>query len=88
MAHGFSAVKEMFRLSKYAERFEEAGFVTLVFDSDFLVLATESHADKLFPMNNKTIIATRLHGCLDSRRLMKTVSVCVALHTAGVMCFI
>ena len=36
MAHGFSAVKEMFRLSKYAERFEEAGFVTLVFDFRFL----------------------------------------------------
>ncbi len=36
MAHGFSAVKEMFRLSSYAERFEEAGFVTLVFDYRFL----------------------------------------------------
>jgi hypothetical protein len=36
MAHGFSAVKEMFRLSSYAECFEEAGFVTLVFDFRFL----------------------------------------------------
>ena len=36
MAHGFSAVKEMFRLSAYAERFREAGFVTLVFDFRFL----------------------------------------------------
>jgi fermentation-respiration switch protein FrsA (DUF1100 family) len=36
MVHGFSAVKEMFRLSAYAERFEEAGFVTLVFDFRFL----------------------------------------------------
>ena len=36
MAHGFSAVKEMFRLSAYAERFEEAGFITLVFDFRFL----------------------------------------------------
>ena len=36
MAHGFSAVKEMFRLSSYAERFQEAGFVTLVFDFRFL----------------------------------------------------
>ena len=36
MAHGFSAVKEMFQLSSYAERFEEAGFVTLVFDFRFL----------------------------------------------------
>ncbi len=30
-AHGFSAVKEMY-LSNFAERFEEAGFVVLVFD--------------------------------------------------------
>ena len=36
MAHGFSAVKEMFHLSSYAEHFEEAGFVTLVFDFRFL----------------------------------------------------
>ena len=36
MAHGFSAVKEMFRLSSYEERFEKAGFVTLVFDFRFL----------------------------------------------------
>ena len=36
MAHGFSAVKEMFQLSSYAERFEEAGFVTLVLDFRFL----------------------------------------------------
>jgi uncharacterized protein len=31
MAHGFSAVKEMY-LSNFAEMFEEAGFVVLVFD--------------------------------------------------------
>jgi fermentation-respiration switch protein FrsA (DUF1100 family) len=31
MAHGFSAVKEMY-LSNFAEKFEEAGFVVLVFD--------------------------------------------------------
>lgn len=36
MAHGFSAVKEMFRLSTYAEHFERAGFITLVFDFRFL----------------------------------------------------
>ena len=36
MAHGFSAVKEMFHLSSYAERFETAGFVVLVFDFRFL----------------------------------------------------
>lgn len=31
MAHGFSAVKEMY-LSNFAERFSAAGFITLVFD--------------------------------------------------------
>ncbi|MCX5909714.1 MAG: alpha/beta hydrolase, partial [Deltaproteobacteria bacterium] len=31
MAHGFSAVKEMY-LDRFAERFVAAGFVTLVFD--------------------------------------------------------
>ena len=36
MAHGFSAVKEMFQLSRYAEHFEEAGFIVLVFDFRFL----------------------------------------------------
>ena len=36
MAHGFSAVKEMFRLSTYAEHFEAGGFVVLVFDFRFL----------------------------------------------------
>ena len=36
MAHGFSAVKEMFQLSSYAERFEAAGFMVLVFDFRFL----------------------------------------------------
>ena len=36
MAHGFSAVKEMFHLDRYAEAFAEAGFVTLVFDFRFL----------------------------------------------------
>lgn len=34
MAHGFSAVKEMY-LSNFAEKFEEAGFVVLVFDYRF-----------------------------------------------------
>jgi len=34
MAHGFSAVKEQ-ALPGYAERFAEAGFVTLLFDYRF-----------------------------------------------------
>ena len=36
MAHGFSAVKEMFNLFGYAEHFEAAGFTALVFDFRFL----------------------------------------------------
>ena len=36
MAPGFSAVKEMFHLSSYAERVEAAGFAVLVFDFRFL----------------------------------------------------
>ena len=36
MAHGFSAVKEMFQVSRYAEKFTDAGFVTLIFDFRFL----------------------------------------------------
>lgn len=35
MAHGFSAVKEMY-LSNFAERFAEAGFIVLVFDYRFI----------------------------------------------------
>ena len=54
MAHGFSAVKEMY-LSNFAEKFAEAGFVVLVFDYRFLgegegvprqhVLPAEQHKD-------------------------------------------
>ncbi len=36
MAPGFSAVKEMFQVSRYAEKFTDAGFVTLIFDFRFL----------------------------------------------------
>ena len=49
MAHGFSAVKEMFRLSAYAERFEEAGFVTLVFDFRFLGASDGNPRGQIIP---------------------------------------
>ena len=49
MAHGFSAVKEMFQLSSYAERFEEAGFVTLVFDYRFLGTSDGSPRGQIIP---------------------------------------
>lgn len=54
MAHGFSAVKEMM-LPNFAERFTEAGFITLVFDFRYLgesdgeprgnVIPAEQHED-------------------------------------------
>src|SRR3712207_819669 len=54
MAHGFSAVKEM-HLANFAEKFEEAGFVVLVFDYRYFgdsegeprvrLLPTEQHED-------------------------------------------
>ncbi len=49
MAHGFSAVKEMFQLSSYAERFEEAGFVTLVVDFRFLGDSDGSPRGQIIP---------------------------------------
>ena len=49
MAHGFSAVKEMFQLSSYAERFEQAGFVTLVFDFRFLGDSDGSPRGQIIP---------------------------------------
>ena len=49
MAHGISAVKEMFQLSSYAERFEEAGFVTLVFDYRFLGASDGSPRGQIIP---------------------------------------
>ena len=54
MAHGFSAVKEM-HLANFAEKFEEAGFVVLVFDYRYfgdsegeprvMLFPTEQHED-------------------------------------------
>ena len=49
MAHGFSAVKEMFQLSGYAERFEEAGFITLVFDFRFLGASDGNPRGQIIP---------------------------------------
>ncbi len=49
MAHGFSAVKEMFQLSSYAERFEKAGFVTLFFDFRFLGDSDGSPRGQIIP---------------------------------------
>ncbi len=47
MAHGFSAVKEMY-LDKFAEVFAEAGLGALVFDNRNFA-AVESRAKKLIP---------------------------------------
>ena len=48
MAHGFSAVKEMF-LPAFAERFTAAGFVTLVFDFRFLGESAGEPRGQVFP---------------------------------------
>jgi fermentation-respiration switch protein FrsA (DUF1100 family) len=48
MAHGFSAVKEMF-LPAFAERFTAAGFVTLVFDFRFLGESEGEPRGQVFP---------------------------------------
>ncbi len=49
MAHGFSAVKEMY-LSNFAERFTEAGFITLVFDYRYLGDSEGEPRSQIFPM--------------------------------------
>lgn len=48
MAHGFSAVKEMF-LPAFAEQFAAAGFVTLVFDFRFLGESEGEPRGQVFP---------------------------------------
>jgi hypothetical protein len=49
MAHGFSAVKEMY-LSNFAERFTEAGFITLVFDYRYFGDSEGEPRSQIFPM--------------------------------------
>jgi fermentation-respiration switch protein FrsA (DUF1100 family) len=49
MAHGFSAVKEMY-LPNFAERFTEAGFITLVFDYRYLGDSEGEPRGQIFPM--------------------------------------
>ena len=48
MAHGFSAVKEMF-LDRFAERFAAAGFAVLVFDFRFLGESDGEPRGQIFP---------------------------------------
>ena len=48
MAHGFSAVKEMY-LDRFAERFVAAGFVTLVFDYRYFGESEGDPRGQLFP---------------------------------------
>ena len=52
MAHGYSAVKEM-GLSKYAERFVNAGFVTLVFDYRYFGDSMGEPRGQLFPLEQQ-----------------------------------
>lgn len=48
MAHGYSAVKEMY-LSNFAERFVDAGFITLVFDYRYFGDSEGEPRGQLFP---------------------------------------
>jgi len=48
MAHGYSAVKEMY-LDRFAETFVEAGLGAIVFDNRNFGRATVSRARKLIP---------------------------------------
>ncbi len=52
MAHGYSAVKEM-GLSKYAERFVDAGFVTLIFDYRYFGDSMGEPRGQLFPLEQQ-----------------------------------
>ena len=52
MAHGYSAVKEM-SLSNYAERFANAGFVTLIFDYRYFGDSEGEPRGQLFPLEQQ-----------------------------------
>lgn len=52
MAHGFSAVKEMY-LGNFAERFAAAGFVTLVFDYRFLGASEGEPRGQVVPLEQE-----------------------------------
>jgi fermentation-respiration switch protein FrsA (DUF1100 family) len=52
MAHGYSAVKEMY-LSNYAERFADAGFITLVFDYRYFGDSKGEPRGQLFPLEQQ-----------------------------------
>ena len=58
MAHGFSAVKEMY-LDKFAEVFAAAGLGALVFDNRNLARAAASRARKSTPGSRSAITAMR-----------------------------
>ena len=65
IAHGFSAVKEMY-LDRFAEVFAEAGLGALVFDN--LARAAESRARKSTPGNRSAIIAMRSRSLRHFRK--------------------
>jgi cephalosporin-C deacetylase-like acetyl esterase len=67
MAHGFSAVKEMY-LDKFAEVFAAAGLGALIFDTGTLVRAVASRARKSTPGSRSVITATRSRSPRHFRR--------------------
>jgi hypothetical protein len=70
MAHGFSAVKEMY-LDRFAEVFAEAGLGALVFDNRILARAAESRARKSIPGNRSAITAMRSRSPRHFRKLTR-----------------
>src|SRR5229473_8269692 len=86
MAHGFSAVKEMY-LDAFAERFVAAGFVTLVFDYRYQGASEGEPRDGSFPPNNMRTIATPSPGSPSARRWTPRGLACGAPLIAELMCF-
>jgi uncharacterized protein len=59
MAHGFSAVKEMY-LANFAEKFEEAGFVVLVFDYRYFGDSEGEPRGRLIPAEQPEVDPDRI----------------------------
>ena len=86
MAHGFSAVKEMY-LDKFAEVFAAAGLGALVFTIGTLARAVASRARKSIPGSRSVITAMRSRSPRRFRRPTQIGLVSGDPATAAVMCW-
>ncbi len=75
MAHGFSAVKEMY-LDSFAEVFVAAGFVTLVFDYRYQGASEGESGIGLFPLNSTRTTATPSPGSPSDQKWMPHALAC------------